>query len=245
MWIPTLKLNIEHKNILQQKLWLDDTIINSAQKLLSHQFPENDGLQSTLVVAAKKCTLGGGAIQIMYVRTNHWLCIRVSQDKAVINIYDSMYASPIMTTVDLILEVIKSEQDTVTINSIKMQEQAGCNACGVFAIAVATALCHNNNPTTIKWKQNLMWQHTLECLEAGKMTPFSMENSEDKGFIEDKASIKSTKTYELYCICRQQYKPMDTMKHCTSCFKWYHTNSLGIPSYSLRKYDAWHCSYCM
>ena len=51
--IPTLKLNIEHKKILQQKLWLDDSIINSAQKLLSHQFPENDGLQSTLVVAAK------------------------------------------------------------------------------------------------------------------------------------------------------------------------------------------------
>ena len=51
--IPTLKLNIEHKKILQQKLWLDDSIINSTQKLHSHQLPENDGLQSTLVVAAK------------------------------------------------------------------------------------------------------------------------------------------------------------------------------------------------
>lgn len=89
-------------------------------------------------------------IRIVHVRTNHWLCIRVSQGKAVVNIYDSKYASLVMTTVDLILEVIESEQDTVTINSIKMQEQVGCDACGVFAIAVATALCHNDDPTTIK-----------------------------------------------------------------------------------------------
>ena len=79
-----------------------------------------------------------------------------------------------------------------------MQEQAGCNTCEVFAIAVATALCHSDNPTTIEWKQNLMWQYTLECLEAGKMTPFLMENSEDKGSIEDKALIKSTKIYMNY-----------------------------------------------
>ena len=102
-----------------------------------------------------------------------------------------------MTNVDLILEVIKSEQDTVTINSIQMQEQTGCNACGVFATAVATALYHNDNPTTIKWKQDLMCQHTLEYLEARKMTPFPMENFEDKGSIEDKASIKSTTVNSL------------------------------------------------
>ena len=98
-----------------------------------------------------------------------------------------------------------------------MQEQTGCNACGVLAVAVATTLCRNDNPTTIKWKQDLTWQHTLECLEAGKVTPFPMENSEDKGSIEDKALIKSTKTYKSYCICRQQCKLKDTMKRCTSC----------------------------
>lgn len=75
-----------------------------------------------------------------------------------------------MTTVDLILELIKCKQDTVTINCMKMQEQLGSNACGVFAVAVATALCHKEDPSTIQWNQDLMWEHVLriQCLEDGK-----------------------------------------------------------------------------
>ena len=66
-----------------------------------------------------------------------------------------------MTTVGLILELIKSEKGAVTINSVNMQQQRGDDACGVFAIAVATALCHKDDPSTIKWNQDLMWQHVL------------------------------------------------------------------------------------
>jgi len=89
------------------------------------------------------------------------LCIGVNSDKSIVNVYGSKYFSPINSTVDLTLELIKSEQDAVTINSMKMQQQNGNDACGVFAIAVATALCHSKDPSTIQWNQDSMWQHIL------------------------------------------------------------------------------------
>ena len=89
------------------------------------------------------------------------MCISVNNDKSVVNIYDSKHSTPMMTTVGLILELIKSEKGAVTINSVNMQQQRGDDACGVFAIAVATALCHKDDSSTIKWNQDLMWQHVL------------------------------------------------------------------------------------
>ena len=127
------------------------------------------------------------------------LCIGVNSDNSIVNVYDSKYFSPINSTVDLTLELIKSEQDAVTINSVKMQQQSGNDACGVFAIAVATALCHSKDP---QWNQDSMWQHIQQCFEA----VISCRG--------DKGAIKSSKTLEIYCICRQRYKPTDTMKDC-------------------------------
>ena len=68
--------------------------------------------------------------------------IQVNQDKALVDFYDSKYTTIPMATVDLILHLIRSDHDAVTINCKKMQEQSGNDACGTFAIAVATSLCY-------------------------------------------------------------------------------------------------------
>ena len=150
MWKPCFHLYNEQKVILQQRLWLDNIIINAAQTLLQHQFPHVEGLQSTLLVAANKCNmLGGGAIQIMHIQTNHWMCIQVSQDKSIVQVYNSKYSSTTMAVVDSILQLIKSEQDIVTIHCMKMHKPVGSDSCGVFAITVATALCHKEDPSPI------------------------------------------------------------------------------------------------
>ena len=75
IWVPHLHLHDEQKIILQQKLWLDDVIMNAASKLLRQQFPSKKGLQSTLVAATSNCKLEGGATQILHVRSNHWVCV--------------------------------------------------------------------------------------------------------------------------------------------------------------------------
>ena len=54
----------------------------------------------------------------------------------------------------------------VTITCKKMQEQ------GDDATTVATSLWHAASKV---WKHSLMWQHILECFEAGQMTPFPLD----------------------------------------------------------------------
>ena len=80
-----------------------------------------------------------------------------------------------MAAVDQILQLIQTEQDSVTITCKKMQEHEGDNECGTFTIAVATSLWHGNDPASKVWKQSLMWQHILECFEAGQMTSFPLD----------------------------------------------------------------------
>ena len=115
-------LHKAQKIILQQKLWLDDIIVNAAAKLLKHQFPHQEGLQSTLLASTNKCqVLAGGAIQVLHVRSNHWICIHVNRNKSLVEVYDSKYTIIPMAAVDLILQLIQSDQDAVTINCMKMQ----------------------------------------------------------------------------------------------------------------------------
>jgi len=128
----------------------DVVIMNPACKLLRQQFPCKKGLQSTLVVATSKCkVLEGGATQILHVRSNHWVCIQVNNDKSLVEVYDSKYKSLPIAAVGQILQLIQSEQDAVTINCKTMQvQEGGDDACGTFATAVATLLWHGENPIT-------------------------------------------------------------------------------------------------
>ena len=59
--------------------------------------------------------LEGGAIQILHIRCNHWVCIQVNQDKTLVEVYDSKYLSLPMAAVDQILQLVQTEQDSVTI----------------------------------------------------------------------------------------------------------------------------------
>ena len=245
IWIHSLHLHAEHKKILQQKLWLDDTIINAGQTLLKRQFPDAGGLHSTLAVAAKSCEiLPAGAIQIMHILSNHWVCIKVSEDKSTIYLYDSKYSSIPSAVVDLILDITRSEKDAITIKSMKMQEQEGCDACGVYSLAVATALCTKQNPSVLRWEQEAMWQHLLQCFEVENLTTFPLDG-EASSLPDKNKVVKTTVVHNLYCICRRRYKPKEKMKQCKECNGWFHVDCLKIPNTVMVKGGVWICSACM
>ena len=241
MWICSLHLHIEQKNILQQKLWLDDVIINAGQNLLRYQFPDIDGLHCTLTVAARKCdTLHGGAIQIMHIQSNHWVCIQVKEDMSSVYLYDSKYPTIPSSVIDLILDIVHFEGDVATIKSMCMQQQKGDDSCGLYSMAVATALCNKQNPAAIEWNQALMWQHLLDCFEEEKMTLFPVANHVSNV----KETIKTTVMENLHCICRRRYKQKDKMKQYSKCCRWYHVVCLQISISVLVKGRSWTCSIC-
>ena len=57
-----------------------------------------------------------------------------------------------------------------------MQEQQGCDVCGVFSLAVATGLCNEQDLSMLHWKQDAMWQHLLKSLEEERLSPFPVDS---------------------------------------------------------------------
>ena len=53
-----------------------------------------------------------------------------------------------------------------------MQKQPDSSSCGLFAIAVATALTHGLDPVKLKWDVSKMRRHLQDCLETRKLTNF-------------------------------------------------------------------------
>ena len=59
----------------------------------------------------------------------------------------------------------------------RVQQQQGGTDCGLFAIAYAFSLASGEDPTRIKFKQDNMRQHLIDCLQAGTMLPFPVERT--------------------------------------------------------------------
>ena len=79
-WIAQLNLTVKERNILQERNWLNDAIINAAMILLRRQRRDNriGGLED--VVVARKSGFpysdsGQGFVQIINIRQNHWLTL--------------------------------------------------------------------------------------------------------------------------------------------------------------------------
>ena len=64
--------------------------------------------------------------------------------------------------------------DKVKISVIKMQKQIGSQDCGVFAIAVSTAILNGLDVSQITFCQTEMRKHLISCFTARSLTPFPM-----------------------------------------------------------------------
>ncbi len=75
----------------------------------------------------------------------------VGCDNGVVDMYDSIY------------------DGTVMFNFVRMQKQTGGSDCGLFAIAISTAICNGLDPTTMT---SAMRSHLVNCLKNETMTLF-------------------------------------------------------------------------
>ena len=53
-----------------------------------------------------------------------------------------------------------------------LQKQVGGTDCGLFAIAVITAIAHGKDPSQIQFKQEEIRNHLLNCLKDKYITLF-------------------------------------------------------------------------
>ena len=130
-------------------------IINAAQKLLKSRFPKIKGLNSTLLQAKKNlnvCAFEDNKVQIIHSRGNHWIVAATVGDELekTVKVYDSVYNNIDDGTCKIISNVFGSLAALCNVNTSK---QSGVDDCGLYAVAYATAVCHDQDPTVMNFDQ--------------------------------------------------------------------------------------------
>ena len=137
------------RNALMNGKWLSDLHINAAQQLLKNQFECFGGLQSTLCQLKTPINNLTNAIQILHVHTNHWAvlttigCTKQCQARY----YDSSYTALTTDTEKIVYHLMPTTTFQIEVQIMRMSKQVGSSDCGLYAIAVATALAFGIDPT--------------------------------------------------------------------------------------------------
>ena len=156
---------------------LSDLNINAAQRKLKQQFPNVNGLESTLYqIKERKLTENQvkNKIQIIHcLHKEHWIvATTVGCEANVVKVYDSAFHSIDRATEKVI---VNSFQYTYTLPTIKLgrlQKQKGSNDCGAFAIVCATAIAFGAQPEKQNLTQNIMRAHLVNCLSSESFSIF-------------------------------------------------------------------------
>lgn len=146
-------------------------------------------------------------VQILNNSNSHWVCVSTIQCGSTttlrIWLYDSLHSRASSQVVQQIASLLHCTASSFTIEGRKLQHQRGSKDCGLFAIAVATDLCHSQDPSAKHWEQGQMQIHLICCLENGRMYPFPETLLT---LTSDEESLLCEQEVKVYCACR---KPED------------------------------------
>lgn len=146
--------DLEIENIVMG-VELSDMQINLAQRVLKQQFPELNGLESTLYQNKQQFLSEDNVknkLQIIHCeQRHHWIVASTANiaggTSDVVIVMDSVFNSIDQETKQIIYALFQYGPKQPIIKLIKTQKQNGSSDCGVFAIAMATAIAFGRNPT--------------------------------------------------------------------------------------------------
>lgn len=127
--------------------WLDDTHIQSVNRILRHQFPTVCGLQNPLLGQTLTFErINKPYVQIIHTNSNHWLAVQ-GVHGSFVKIYDSRYRSMSTETRNQIANLTLPSEKAINVHIQNVQYQIGTSDCGLYAIAFVTEMCYGNNPS--------------------------------------------------------------------------------------------------
>ena len=145
---------------------LYDLHVNAFQSILKSQFPEIKGLQSTLLqnkTAIAKADLDSGKVLQIVHMTFHWVACQLFSNE--VHFYDSAYSTVSAETLDVLAQLIHTDQKTFTVKVMNTSKQAGSVDCTLYAMATLAYLAFEKDPTTIVINQDDMRPHLVEIFE--------------------------------------------------------------------------------
>ena len=115
----------------------------------------------------------------MHDRGCHWVVASSIGCHIVIKVYDSIYTTVAAETQEIIYNLFGNDgesDDDLVLDVITMQKQVGGKDCGLFAIAVATAILFGKNIINTIFDQQKMRSHLLACFNAKSLSMFPTVN---------------------------------------------------------------------
>ena len=156
---------------------LSDVHIDLAQGVLKQQFPELNGLQSTLLQEKEQIMTEDNVknkIQIINCeKRHHWIVASTANITGgttdVVTVMDSFYNT---IDQDTRYNLFQYGLKQPTIKLIRTQKQEDSSDCGIFAVAMVTAIAFVRNPIKQVFQQKSMHPHFVKCLNKKHFTLF-------------------------------------------------------------------------
>ncbi|XP_065681701.1 uncharacterized protein LOC124811080 [Hydra vulgaris] len=225
----TMSLSIADRSLITSPVGLlNDKVIYAAMILCKRQFPEMDGLQDPILCFAGQCNsapfTSRGFVQIFNDEIKgHWITVANQHCKeGKINIYCSLQLTPSKECTRSIAKFARLQCATIELNINNVSRQKDL-LCGFYAIANCVTLCLGKDPCNFTYKESVMRQHLLTCLEKKHIIQFPVES-----FRTVRKSVIRVSRNSLYCLCRTIFMSSDSMIQCTLCNEWFHASCVGL-----------------
>ena len=143
--------------------WLTDNLILASQKVLREQTSISGFQDPILGEKMAFSIMKENFIQMLHDGYVHWLTVSTigAQASNEMLIYNSMLRSLGGHGRKQVAALVACQEKEISIKMMKVQQQEGENDCGLFAIALATALSKGVQTGHSVFKQSEMRKHLL------------------------------------------------------------------------------------
>lgn len=241
---------------LEPTQWLTDLHIEAAFVLLRTLDPEFSGLFNMFVNGYSGLYPPAESkrwVQILQNGENHWLLSAFGfSESSSVMIYDSLNAEINDLVKASIASLLKTRKASFSYYIVLSSKQENWYDCGVYAIANATSILLNQDPSQVTFDPAKLRAHFLTCLKNCKLSLFPTVKSPARRSKPSKRHV-----VKVYCLCRcpnrltlsQELDDREKMVQCDaiSCNMWYHKGCLGLEDHSAFEEDRnlkWICPKC-
>ena len=153
--------------------WLYDSEFNAGFQLLKRQFPYVGGLVNPAIRGELLSVETHEFVQVVNCG-NHWICVStIGCATGTVTVYDSGGSSrPIKVSACKTARMLGTRGSCIQFIMQPVQCQVGTSDGGLFALAFATSLCLEEDPSSRRYNQPLMRQHYHDCLSNLRVESF-------------------------------------------------------------------------
>jgi len=244
LWTETcgVQLTQKDKASVESGDWLNDHVVNAAQRIVSAEFPLVEGLKDTVLLAngLYDTPLAGEGMQVHHLG-NHWvLSSSIGGD---VKVYDSLNTNMSTALRHQLVQVYRQHatglDGAINIITACVQQQRGTNDCGLFSIANMFSLALGIDPSTVIFHQSSMRDNLAQCLVNEEVAMFPHSLSVGTRPIPVRIGHVSK-----FCTCHRVLP--DHLIQCTECQMRFHFKCLKLtgPDILAMVDEEYKCAAC-